>query len=384
MNGKKVSVFIAFTVIGALALAGCGAGGGGEADSKDATIGLAMPVTGPDAALAAPMIAAIELAFDEANKSGDLPGVLTLDVQDDTSAPAVAASLARRFCGDSATVAAIANYASSLTLNSQPVYNDCGMTQIVPTASNNTLTTKGYENFFRVTAKNSDAVVGSVDWIVANTDAKSVATIDTNDASTTDAATQFADAAKDAGLEVTDSIHVTANQGDFRGAITGLIADKPDLIYLATFYNDGGLIVKQARELGYTGEFFGLDSNDSPDFIEIAGAEAAEGFRIASLGLDPTQNPEASDFVKAFTDSYGSAPNSAASQSYDTANVLIEAWKSIGGGTDREALMKAVAETSLEGVGGPISFDENGDMKEPQVGINLVSGGEWQFVGAVE
>ena len=64
--------------------------------------------------------------------------------------------------------------------------------------------------------------------------------------------------------------------------------------------------------------------------------------------------------------------------------MLIEAWKSIGGGTDREALMKAVAETSLEGVGGPISFDENGDMKEPQVGINLVSGGEWQFVGAVE
>jgi branched-chain amino acid transport system substrate-binding protein len=384
---KKTKVAITATAaIAALTvLTGCGGGGVASTDSKDVVIGLAMPVSGPDAPLAAPMINAVKLAIDEANAKGDLPGKLTLDVQDDQSSPSVGASLARKFCGANSTVAAVANYASSITLNAQPVYNGCGLTQIVPTASNDTLTTKGFKNFFRVTAKNSDATVGSVNWVKANwPEVKTVATIDANDASTADTATQFSDQAKKAGMTVADMIHITANQGDFRGALTSLISKNPDLIYVAAFYNDSGLIAKQARELGYKGKFFASDASDSPDFITIAGAEAAEGFHLASLGLDPTKNPDASGFVEAFTKAYGSAPNSAASQSYDTANVIINAWKSIGGGTDRAALMEAVRKTDFTGVGGTVAFDENGDMKKPQVGITGVKSGKWEFVGAAE
>jgi branched-chain amino acid transport system substrate-binding protein len=380
----KAAVLAASALTAMTVLSGCG-GGAASSGSKDAVIGLAMPVSGPDAPLAAPMINAVKLAIDEANAKGDLPGKLTLNVQDDQSSPSVGASLARKFCGDSATIAAVANYASSITLNAQPVYNGCGLTQIVPTASNDTLTTKGYKNFFRVTAKNSDATVGSVKWITANRpNVKTVATIDANDASTADTATQFVDQAKKAGLAVADSIHITANQGDFRGALTGLLSKKPDLIYIAAFYNDSGLITKQARELGYKGEIFGFDGLDSPDFIKIAGDQSAEGVHIASLGLDPTKNPSASSFVDAYTKAYKSAPNSAASQSYDTANVVINAWKSIGGGTDRAALTEAIKKTNFTGVGGNVSFDENGDMKKPQVGITGVKSGKWEFVGAAE
>ena len=381
---KKVATVAAVAVTALSAMTACGGATAG-AGSKDAVIGVAMPVSGPDAPLAAPMINAIKLAVDEANAKGDLPGKLTLSVQDDQSSPSVGASLARKFCGDNGTVAAIANYASSITLNAQPVYNGCNMAQIVPTASNDTLTTKGFKNFFRVTAKNSDATVGSVKWIKATRpDVKTVATIDANDASTLDTATQFVDQAKKAGLTVADSIHITANQGDFRGALTGLLSKKPDLIYIAAFYNDSGLITKQARELGYQGEIFGFDGLDSPDFIKIAGDSAAEGVHIASLGLDPTKNPSASGFVEAFTKAYKTAPNSAASQSYDTANVVINAWKSIGGGNDRAALIEAIKKTDLTGVGGTISFDENGDMEKPQVGITAVKSGKWEFVGAAE
>ncbi len=383
-KNRKVAVVATAAVAVLTVLTGCG-GGAPTGGSKDAVIGLAMPVSGPDAPLAAPMINAVKLAIDEANAKGDLPGKLTLSVQDDQSSPSVGASLARKFCGDTSTIAAVANYASSITLNAQPVYNGCGMTQIVPTASNDTLTTKGFKNFFRVTAKNSDETIGAVNWIKANRPAvKTVATIDANDASTADTATQFADQAKKAGLSVADSIHITANQGDFRGALTGLLSKKPDLIFIAAFYNDGGLITKQARELGYKGELFGSDASDSPDFITIAGADAAEGFHLASLGLDPTKNPSASGFVDAFTKTYKTAPNSAASQSYDTANVLINAWKSIGGGPDRAALMDAVKKTHLTGVGGTVAFDTNGDMEKPQVGITVVKSGKWEFVGAAE
>ena len=378
----QIAVAMAVTIATLGALTGCGVVPT-EATSRDAVIALAMPVSGPDAPLAAPMINAVKLAIDEANASGDLPGKLSLEVADDQSSPSVGASLARKFCGNTSTVAAIADYASSITLNVQPIYNRCGMTQTVPTASNDALTTGGFDNFFRTTAKNSDEVVGAIDWIKANKPAvKTVATIDANDASTASIAAQFVSEAKKKGLSVVDAIHVTANQGDFRGALTGLLSESPDLIFIAAFFNDGGLIIKQARGLGYAGELFASDASDSNDLIKISGADAAEGFHLASLGLDPTANPSASKFVSAFTEAYHVAPNSSASQSYDTANVLIAAWKSIGGGTDRAALLEAVRKTSLTGVGGRIEFDEHGDMKEPQVGIKVVANGKWEFVGA--
>jgi branched-chain amino acid transport system substrate-binding protein len=376
---KCISVTAAF-LSAALVVSACGSS---DSDSKsgDVTIGMSVPTTGDAASLATSMTNAAKLAVSDANATGGLPGKVKLVVEDDQMQPAVAASVARKFCGDKNVIGSISQFASSVTLASQPIYNRCGMAQISPTASNDTLTTKGYDNYFRVTAKNVDTVIQSLEWVQANwPDVKTVATVDTNDSSTRNASSQFAERAEGAGLSVATSIHVTTGQADFRGALTGLLAKKPDLIYLSTFFNDGALVVKQARQLGYAGQFIGIDALLSDEFGKIAGADAAEGVVADTLGLSPEKNPGAADFVKAYTGEYGTAPDSSASQTYDAVMTLIDAWKRAGS-ADRKAIIKAIRKTSFDGVSGHISFDENGDIRDPQVGIEVVKDGKFEYYG---
>lgn len=358
--------------------AACSQGGGA---SKGAVIGVVMPLSGPSAAYTEPMVKAIRLAVDQANASGDLPSKVKLDIQDDQSQPELAASLARKMCGDSRVVGVIANLESTVTLASQPVYNRCGLLQIAPSSTNDDLTTKGYDNFFMIAARDSEQIKQTVAWITRKEPTvKSVVTVDANDASTTGAATKFAALAAEKGLKVQSGIHITSGQNDFRAALTSILNSDPDLIYLATFYNDGALIVKQARELGYKGEFFGSDANISDKFGQIAGA-AADGVHLASTSVDPTTTPTAKPFVQSFTAKYSSSPTSFSAQAFDAANVILAAWKAMGGGSDRTKLIDRVRATDLHGATGEVSFDEHGNTNHPTIGIMEVHDSRLKFIG---
>ena len=80
-------------------------------------------------------------------------------------------------------IGVVGDLASSVTLGTQVVYNGCDLVQITPSASNDTLTHKGYKNFFRTTAVNSAQATKAVDFIAKNLpNVKKIATVDGNDA----------------------------------------------------------------------------------------------------------------------------------------------------------------------------------------------------------
>jgi branched-chain amino acid transport system substrate-binding protein len=383
---KRAAIAAMMVTAATGAAAGCGSsssggsGGSGDGGGK-ATIAVAVPTSGPDAALGVPIANAVKLAVRQAQQAGDLPGELTVVVEDDQEKPEVGATLARKFCGDEGTIAAIGNLASSVTLGTQPVFDGCGMAQITPTASADELTDKGYERFFRTTATNSAEAAGGAAYLKSHLpDATSTATIDANDSTTVGLATAFANAFADNVGTVVAREHITSGATDFRGVLTKIIGKKPDVLYLSLFFNDAALISKQARELGYTGQILAVDASVTPDFIKVAGPRAAEGVLMSNLGLDPAKTASARAFTQAFRDAYGEAPNTYAANAYDAANVIIEAWKQAGA-ADRDKIAEAIAKTSYDGTQGAIAFDANGDLRNPQVGMFGVKNGEIVFVG---
>lgn len=349
------------------------------------TIGVVGPLSGPDAPLFDPQAKAMKLAVDTLNASGKLPGTLVLDIQDDVEKPETGAAVARKFCGDDKVKAVLGNYASTVVLAAQPVYNECGLAQMAVTASNDTLTQKGFTNFFRTTAKNSDIVSAALAYWKKNlTQIKNVATIDGNNASTINVSDQVVAAATAAGYTITDQVHLTANATDFRGAITSMLSKNPDMIFTATFFNDTALFIKQARELGYQGLFWGTDANNNPKLIEIAGA-ASDGYYLTDLGTDPTLVPSAADFVAAYNKAYSTNPDGQGVLAYDSVRVVADAWTRAGADADRAAIVKAIAATDLDAtLGSPIQYDEKGDRKNAIVGIFKAVDGKitFQEVGA--
>jgi branched-chain amino acid transport system substrate-binding protein len=67
-----------------------------------------------------------------------------------------------------------------------------------------------------------------------------------------------------------------------------------------------GLIVKQGRDLGYTGIFADPAPTAAADIVAIAGAEAAEGYiSVMAVTEGPLATPEARAFHEEYVESYG-------------------------------------------------------------------------------
>jgi len=94
----------------------------------------------------------------------------------------------------------------------------------------------------------------------------------------------------------TEIVHVSRFQQfttDFYPALTPIVAKNPDAISFCASIGEGDLMVKQARELGYTGLIAHSHHGDPTSTIEIAGCEASEGFMMNDPDYSSELYPEA-------------------------------------------------------------------------------------------
>lgn len=95
---------------------------------------------------------------------------------------------------------------------------------------------------------------------------------------------------KNGGTVVKEEAYV-AKDTDFRTQLTNIKAANPDFIFIPGYYEEVGLIVKQAREMGITVPLMGADGWDSPTLVELAGADALNNTFITNhySAEDPDQ-----------------------------------------------------------------------------------------------
>lgn len=106
---------------------------------------------------------------------------------------------------------------------------------------------------------------------------KNLATISPNDTSGWDGAKGSIAAAKKVGINCVAEEYYERAQEDFHGVLGRILAKKPDIIDLATSpMGTGGLILKQAYELGYRGLKAWVAGTLPPAAIKVCGPEAAE------------------------------------------------------------------------------------------------------------
>jgi branched-chain amino acid transport system substrate-binding protein len=90
------------------------------------------------------------------------------------------------------------------------------------------------------------------------------------------------------GFEVVAKEFFERGVTDFGPTLLRMLAAKPDIIDLtATPAGSTGLIVKQARELGYKGRFIHLGQQNMSVVAGIAGKEAVEGFIVHGFVEEP-------------------------------------------------------------------------------------------------
>jgi len=140
----------------------------------------------------------------------------------------------------------------------------------------------------------------------------------------------------------------------------------PDGIFIAGYYEKGGLILSQAMKLGIKAQFMGADGLNNPELINIA-KEAAEGF-IASTPFIFEANEAGMKFKSDFEAKYSVTPDWMAANAYDCVGILADVIAKVG--TDRIAIRDGLQamnspETGYNGLTGVTYFDANGDCQKP-------------------
>ncbi len=141
---------------------------------------------------------------------------------------------------------------------------------------------------------------------------------------------------------------------DFRTQLTKILANKPDMVIVASFGPASGLIIKQLKELGYEGDIFvNIGFSLTPDAQKIAG-EAAKGIYYQTMEGFST-------FDSAYMQKYGKKPALFAAYVYTDFEILKYAIEKVG--EDPEKVANFIRTLSrFQGTYEQVEITPQGDM----------------------
>ncbi len=382
-------VFLA--ALAAAALVGCkpsensapAAGGGGDT-SGDIIVGEFASLTGTEAAFGQSSHKGTQLAFEQVNAAGGALGRKFKHLVEDTQSKAgESATIARKFVSRDKVVAVLGEVASGRSLEAAPVCQQFGVPMISPSSTNPKVTEIG-DFIFRVCF--IDPFQGKLisEFATKTLKAKKVAILsDVSSAYSVGLAQYFRESFVASGGQIVIEQKYSNKDKDFKAQLTAIKAAGVDGILVPGYYNEVGLIVKQARELGVMVPMFGGDGWEAQELIQIAGGEALQNTYYSTHFSPANKAPEAQSFVDAFKARFnGETPDAMAALGYDSARALVEAIKKAGT-TEGKKLKEELAAIDFVGATGRTKLDAKRDAAKPAV-IITTEGGKFKFLQSIE
>ncbi len=200
----------------------------------------------------------------------------------------------------------------------------------------------------------------------------------------------FADAFAASGGEITAQEAVQVGQKDMKPVLTQIAGTAPEFLFFPVFIPEGGAITSQARQTAELDgvELGGADGMFSPDYIEAAGADNAEGVYLSGPDLEFAGDFYADEFLPAYKDQFGETTSVFHAHSFDAVAIVLDAIEQVAiedGGSlfiPRTALKDAIASTSgYAGIVGELTCDENGDCNPgASMSVSQVKNGDFEIV----
>lgn len=360
-------------------LTGCG--GVKKQDANEIRIGGNFGLTGGIATFGNSSKNAVEMAIKEINANGGVLGKqIRVVFADNKSEAAEAAAAATKLITQDKVVAVLGPIASSNVLAASQIHMDNKVPLLTATATNPKITVDektGQVKEYIFRACFTDPFQGTVmaNFAAKSINAKTAAIMTDNSSDYSKGLTQvFKDSFVKAGGTIVAEEAFLQKDQDFKATLTKVKAKNPDVIFVPAYYEEVGKIVKQARELGFTGPMLGTDGWDSPKVVEIAGAAPLNGTYFSNHYSPDDTSPVVQKFVADYKNAYGQTPDALAALAYDATYMLVDAIKRAGS-TEPAKIKDALAATKeLQGVSGTLTLDANHNPIKSAVVIEYKDG----------
>lgn len=278
-------------------------------------------MTGTNAILGDWMVKGVTLAVEEKNAAGGIHGCpITLIVYDDEADPTKSVGLAQKVATEDKVLAAWATTNSSAALADIPTFMQYKIPQFT-FGTNVQITQQGSAYIFRSCPAGPAYETPLVDFLVGKGYTK-FAILGDNGAYGKGEAQYQTDALKTHNLAPLVYEQHNADDKDFSGQLTKIIAAEPEVLLIASSEVAGGLVAKQARQLGFTGIIAGGSAMSTPKFIETAG-DAAEGVYFTAPYPGNDANDQTRAFAAAYKARWGEVAETHGANVYDLTQVFF-------------------------------------------------------------
>jgi branched-chain amino acid transport system substrate-binding protein len=362
---KRLSLFL--TLLLALTLlAGCAQSTNDVSSDVPETIkvGLNYELSGGVATYGQGLTSGVELAVEEINKNGGVLGKqLELVKVDNKSDNAEAANVSSRLATRDKVVAILGAATSGNTKAASPAANENKVPLISASATADDVTVdsngKVREYIFKTCFSDSFQGVTMANFAFNDLSLKNAAVlVDNTSDYSKGLAKNFKETFTKLGGNVVSEEAYQAKDTDYKAVLTNMKAKSQDVLYVPGYYEEVGLIVKQARELGLDVTVLGGDGFDSPKLLEIAGAAALNKVYYTNHYSSMDNAPDVVKFKEAFNAKYSKDADAFNALGYDLAYFLADALERAGV-ADSVKLKDALASTNgFKGITGTLSIDE--------------------------
>jgi branched-chain amino acid transport system substrate-binding protein len=175
---------------------------------------------------------------------------------------------------------------------------------------------------------------------------------------------------------------------DFSAQLTNIVRSGADVIFTPQYYNEVPLIVKQAKELGWTKPILGSDSWGSAELMNLCG-DACKGYFFSTHYAAAGAKGATKEFIDKYNAKYGYVPDEVAALTWDAINLMCLAIQNTGGLTgniekDREAVKNRLTEVKdFDGITGKMTFTPGGNPTKCAVIVKISDKGDFEFYKSV-
>jgi len=343
--------------LSALALTGAAfAQSGGEIK-----IGIPQPMTGPNTQYGDQIQAGALTAIEAINAAGGINGKkLTPILIDDGCEPKQAVPAANRVVNEGAKFA-VAHACSGVAVPAVNVYESEGIVTITPGATSPLVTDTIKPHYvFRTIGRDDQQGPFAANYIADRLKPSRVAVLHDKQTYGSGVANQVRDTLQARGVNIVTYEGINAGDSDYSAVITKLKSANVDFVYFGGYHPELGLLLRQAREQGFTAQFMGPEGTANQDMVAIAGA-AVEGL-LVTLPADFTKMPGNEAIVKAFRDAKRDPDGAFQMPAYAAVQILAASIAAVGEDADKVADYMH-ANTFNTGIG-KVEFDAKGDLKD--------------------
>lgn len=379
-NVARYGALLAGVVVG---ISACGGTTSNTPTSSKEPVKIGLVVlSGPVGANEVHMLQGFNLAIKDINASGGIFAGRTIDLVqcEDQVNPTLSTECTRKLIDQDGLKVLFLDTASPDAMADQAITGKDGAVAVLASQRDTPLTEQGNQYLFRTGISGKVEVAKVEPQIVADLKPKTVGILTENNSFGLDEQQRFVSTFQKDGVNVVYQGTFAATQTDFTAELTKAKSANPDVLVMIGEANHGGLISRQAKQIGLTSKLVASSGMTSPDLLTLSQGAMEGQYAESTLPLPTAGTVKA--LYDEFQAQYNQAPSGIAAEAYTAMRVLAKAINSAGTSTDASKVRTAMTTTTFDSPIGQVHFDSTGQNINAVAQLWVVRNGSFTAAGS--